>query len=95
MRRTATLALAVRLAIMKNVPHNEFAKLLADLQESHLLNRDVGRQDYEAYSLYLGPAYLGKQDFGMWGDEITSKLRKERSEPSRILREPHKLSNAN
>lgn len=81
MRRTATLSLAVRLALLKNVPHHELELLVDDLQKSHTLNRNVGRQDYEAYSLYLGLVRLKKMDTAREALREYLQHRKERTPP--------------
>jgi hypothetical protein len=53
-RRTAVLALGIRIAILQSVPFESLWPMVAQLEAAHLLNRGVGWQDFEAHALFHG-----------------------------------------
>lgn len=56
------LELQIRLKLEANT--EVIRRLVADLKETHLQMRDIGQQDFESYSLYLGLCALGEKERG-------------------------------
>jgi DNA-binding SARP family transcriptional activator len=81
MRRNATLAVSVRLALLKNSPHDEFRKLVTEMEPIHLRNRKGGRQDFESYSLYLGLLRIGETERAQALIREYLRYRRERNAP--------------
>jgi tetratricopeptide (TPR) repeat protein len=63
-RRGYYLALEVRISLQQNVTAERLSRLVAELESTHLQMRDIGLQDFESYSLYLGLSALGKKHRG-------------------------------
>ena len=63
-RRGYYLALQVRIGLQQNVGAERLAGLVAELEATHLQMRDIGLQDFESYSLYLGLSALGEENRG-------------------------------
>lgn len=59
-RRTAVLALGIRIGILQNSSVQLLRPLVAELEAAHMLNRGAGWQDFEAHALYLGLSACGK-----------------------------------
>ena len=60
-RRTACLAAVLRLRLRQGQCADTIRPLVLDLEASHLVNRDIGVQDFEAYSLFLGLCAIGEE----------------------------------
>jgi DNA-binding SARP family transcriptional activator/tetratricopeptide (TPR) repeat protein len=85
--RTATLAIRVRLEILRNAPAEIVVGIIEELVPVFAKNKHLGRQDYEAISLVTGLEYLGKSEQArkIVLDYLT--VRKERNPvPERLLR---------
>ncbi|MBC7791606.1 MAG: hypothetical protein H7Z74_16795 [Anaerolineae bacterium] len=63
-RKGYYLALQVRIGLGQDVDPKIMARLVSELEITHLQMRDLGIQDFEAYSLYLGLSALGEKDRG-------------------------------
>ena len=63
-RRTAVLALGIRIAISERAPGESLWRLVAELEAAHMLNRGAGWQDFEAHALCLGLSACGKAEEG-------------------------------
>lgn len=61
-RRTAVLALGVRIGIKAKLPAETLRETVHHLHDAHLASRSNGLQDFEAVSLYLGLAAIGRHD---------------------------------
>jgi tetratricopeptide (TPR) repeat protein len=61
-RRTAVLALGIRIGILEGLSSNKLWALVEELEATHLLLRSGGWQDFEAHALYLGLSACGKLD---------------------------------
>lgn len=59
-RRTAVLALGIRIRILQGSSAQLLWPLVSELQAAHMLNRGGGWQDFEAHALYLGLCACGK-----------------------------------
>ena len=60
-RKGYYLALEVRLGLKQNVGAQVLTRLVAELEATHLQMRDIGMQDFESYTLYLGLSALGQK----------------------------------
>jgi hypothetical protein len=60
-RRAAILAVGVRLLTALGKDKQRRLQMLSELERLHLRYRDIGFQDYEAYSLYLGLSGIGEE----------------------------------
>jgi hypothetical protein len=60
-RRTACLAVVLRLRLRQGQSADTIRRLVLDLEASHLVNQDIGVQDFEAYSLFLGLCAIGEE----------------------------------
>jgi hypothetical protein len=61
-RRTACLSAVLRLRLRQGQSADIIRPLVRDLEASHLVNRDIGVQDFEAYSLFLGVCAIGEEE---------------------------------
>jgi DNA-binding SARP family transcriptional activator/tetratricopeptide (TPR) repeat protein len=61
-RRTAVLALGIRIAILQSVSLESLWGMVAQLEAAHLLNRGTGWQDFEADALFHGLLACGKDE---------------------------------
>jgi len=61
-RRTAVLALGIRIAILQGVPPESLWPMVAQLEAAHILNRGAGWQDFEADALFQGLLACGKDE---------------------------------
>jgi len=59
-RRTAVLALGIRIEILEAPSYEKLWPLVAELEAGHLILRGGGWQDFEAHALYLGLSACGK-----------------------------------
>lgn len=63
-RRAAVLALAVQIGIKTGLPQAQLQALVRKLHAAHLLTRETGCQDFEAFSLFLGMRSIGEPTCG-------------------------------
>jgi DNA-binding SARP family transcriptional activator/tetratricopeptide (TPR) repeat protein len=63
-RRGYYLALEVQIRLKQGAAIEVVEKLVAELEATHLQMRDLGSQDFESISLYLGLCALGAKDRG-------------------------------
>jgi ATP/maltotriose-dependent transcriptional regulator MalT len=63
-RRGYYLALEVQIRLNQGASMDVVEKLVTELEVTHLQMRDMGSQDFESYSLYLGLCALGEKDRG-------------------------------
>jgi len=61
-RKGYYLALEVQIRLKQDVGADVIARLVAELEATHLQMRGMGSQDFESYSLYLGLCALGERD---------------------------------
>lgn len=61
-RRAGCLAVVIRLRLRQGQSADTIRPLVLDLEASHLANRDIGFQDFEAYSLFLGLCAIGEEE---------------------------------
>jgi DNA-binding SARP family transcriptional activator/tetratricopeptide (TPR) repeat protein len=61
-RRTAVLALGIRIRMLQGNSTELLWPLVAELEAAHMLNRGAGWQDFETHALYLGLRECGKMD---------------------------------
>jgi DNA-binding SARP family transcriptional activator len=64
-RRAGCLSVVLRLRLMQRKVQATIKPIVANLEAAHLLNRDIGNQDFEAHSLFLGLRALGEEKRGM------------------------------
>jgi tetratricopeptide (TPR) repeat protein len=78
-RRTADLALGIRIGIKKGASVNTLQPILQELEAAHAQNRSSGWQDFEAYSLALGLQYCGESEKSLRAlEEYATVYRRER-----------------
>jgi len=63
-RRGYYLALEVQIRMKQGAMSNLIATPVAELEATHLQMRDLGSQDFESYSLYLGLSAIGDKERG-------------------------------
>jgi hypothetical protein len=61
-RRAACLALVLRLRLMQGNGGDVLRPLVADLEAAHMIVREIGAQDFEAHSLFLGLNEIGEYE---------------------------------
>jgi hypothetical protein len=64
-RKGYFLALEVQIRLRQGAATSVIAPLVAELQAAHLQMRNIGSQDFESYSLYLGLCAVGEEDVGV------------------------------
>jgi hypothetical protein len=60
-RRAACWAVILRLRLLQGERGDTIRALVAALEAAHLVNRDIGAQDFEAYALFLGLCAIGEE----------------------------------
>lgn len=60
-RRSACLALALRIRLAASDPMNLIRPLAEGLEAAHTVNQNLGNQDFEAHALFLGLSAIGQK----------------------------------
>lgn len=85
-RRAACLAAVLRLRLMQTASSVLIRPIVEDLEAAHRINRDIGLQDFETHSLFLGLRALGDEMRGrqLVGDYVNHYRRSRRPLSSSI-----------
>jgi predicted nucleic acid-binding protein len=61
-RRAGCLAVILRLRLKQQTSPAVLKSLVAELEEAHMITREIGAQDFEAHTLYLGLSAVGENE---------------------------------